>query len=370
MKKYFLLATDQLRNNVIILAVICIEFVIMISCFVLCFGELELYLLKDKMYKESNLTDFYYVAVTTDEEENQKIDNLVDQIGMPVMTFQNISGMNNFTSIDFYSKSVFDNINIHLSKGEMIDFDKDYGDYVPCLISSEWASEYKPGQRYSFITDDDYEIGKFYVCGVVKNDLFFSETYSGFEYDPYKIIAYDPENLIDKSVDSTMFKMINTEDYSKFEVEYASYIENNYFQPYDYFYQNHLRMEKEKILPFVVLLITFFALAVTGLLSYSIVSGKIFKRQNGIYYLCGAKTYNILAVTAIKNCMIVAMPSIIAIPVIWYIKKNTEIGNLTFITSRGYLVSILICLCALAISSGIALMQIDRRKIIQSVKEF
>lgn len=370
MTKYLKIAVDQLRYNTSLLIILCIEFVIMISCFSICYGGLELYMLKDKMYKESQLKNFYYVARSLDPEENIETEKVTKETQLPLLRFENTIGMDCYTTINFYSKSVFDNINIYVSKGESIDMNKDYGDYVPCLIASKLAQEYKVGNFYTFKKDDNSEIGKFYICGVVKNDLFFGDTYCGFEYNTKKVIAYDPKNLIDKTKDFHVFQLLNTSSNPNFADEYKDNIDNHDFQSYDYYYQNHLRMQKEIIIPYIVLSITFFALSIAGLLSYSVVSQDLVKRQTGIFYLCGAKIRSVVFITLLKTFIVVIVPAIISIPVISYIRDNTDIGARTLISSRGYGLSLVMCLGALGISSIISLMKIDRKKITHSIKEF
>ena len=108
MKRYFPLAIDRLRSSPALSIILCIQFLIMICCSVICFGELEITLLKHKMYEESNLSDFYYVAMTGDKEVEADINSAVAASGAELMIFDIINGFDSFTDIDFYSRSVFD----------------------------------------------------------------------------------------------------------------------------------------------------------------------------------------------------------------------------------------------------------------------
>ncbi|WP_124100006.1 hypothetical protein [Ruminococcus sp. Marseille-P6503] len=370
MKRYLPLVLDRLRNNVVLSVILCIQFLIMICCAAICFGELELTRLKHKMYEESNLSEFYYVAMTDDEEASEKIKKAVSESGAELMTFDTINGYDSFTNITFYSKSVFDSVDIHLSKGEMIDFDRDYNGSVPCLVSSEAAKKYKVGGTYT-IENEYGAVGSFYVCGTVKNDLFLSETYSGFFYDTTMIIAYDKDNIINKTNNSLgHFEMINTQGIDGFEEKYSAFIDNLYFQPYDYFYQSFQKLEQEKIMPFVVLAVTFFGLSLTGLVSYGVVSARFTKRQNGIFCLCGAKTRTIAAISFMTVLALVMIPAVVSIPVILRIKTGTNIGETTLINANGYFLSVAICAAVLAVSAVVSVAQINRKRIIESVKDF
>ncbi|GAB5083066.1 hypothetical protein Osc1_22430 [Hominimerdicola sp. 21CYCFAH17_S] len=369
MKRYFPLAIDRLRSSPALSIILCIQFLIMICCSVLCFGELEITLLKHKMYEESNLSDFYYVAMTGDKEVEADINSAVAASGAELMTFDIINGFDSFTDIDFYSRSVFDNVEIHLAKGEMIDLSRDYGESIPCLVSSETAEKYKVGRTYT-IKNEYGTVGDFYICGTVKNDLFLSETYSGFQYNKTKIIAYDKNNIADKRNSLGHFEMINTAGIQDFESKYSAYIDNLYFQPYDYYYQSFQKLEEEKIMPFVVLAITFFGLSLTGLISYSVVSARFTKRQNGIFCLCGAKTRTIAAVSFMTVFILVCVPAAVSVPVILKIKSGTDIGETTLINAKGYFLSVAVCTAVLAISAIVSIAQLNRKRIIESVKDF
>lgn len=369
MKRYFPLVIDRLRNNTVLSIILCIQFLIMICCAVICFGELEITQLKHKMYEESHLSEFYYVAMTDDEESAEKINKAIEQSGAELMTFDTINGYDSFTDIAFYSRSVFDNVDIHLSKGEMIDFDKDYNGSVPCLVSSEVSKKYKIGGTYTI--DNEYgRVGSFYVCGTVKNDLFLSEAYSGFYYDTTRIIAYDKNNIIDKTNSLGHFEMINTQGIDDFEESYSAFIDNLYFQPYDYYYKSFQKLEEEKIMPFVVLAVTFFGLSLTGLVSYSVVSARFTKRQNGIFCLCGAKIRTIAAISFMTVFTLVLIPAVVSVPIILKIKTDTDIGETTLINANGYFLSVAICAAVLAVSAAVSVAQINRKRIIESVKDF
>lgn len=361
--KYFILAADGLRIRLWLLVVLCAEFVIMISCASICFGELTMQALKNRMYDKGDYSEFYYVGVSTEEDKNTEVDRILSEMDCELMLFNGFQSPNS-EMVAIYSKSAFEEIGIELEKGEEIDTDHDYGDVVPCYISSDLLRKYKVGKVY-----DVPDMGKILISGVVKNDIFFSYTYAGFSYSKKTIVAYDPKGLLN-AVDASTFKMIDTANIADFEEKYQTYIENLYFQPYDYFYECHLELEKEKIFPFLALAITFFALSLAGLLSYSVISSREAKRQNGLFFLCGARLWEVMLITLTRVFIITVFPAILSAPIILYIKNNTYVGELTLITAENYLTAVGICLCILALSMLIVIFKTNRKSLISVVNDF
>lgn len=363
MRKYFSAAVEQLLNNKPLLIIMCIEFVVMISCFSLCFGSLQLYNIRRQMFNKNNMQSFYYVRSENSLEINRFIEN---EMGLEVMTFGYTEGVDIDTDIMIYSKSAFENIKMLISKGEGININKDYGTAIPCLITSELAKIYDVGKCYKLKTTDDIGIGNFYICGVIKNDVVFSPNY-GFDYDKTCIIAFDPKDQIKKDADYMEFYAINTIGLNDFENIYSNYISNNVFQPFNYYYNERNNLESDNILPYAMLAITFMALSISGLFSYTVISLEYLKRQTGIQYLCGAKLYQIMSVFILKNLLITAIPSFIAIPVILTM-RNSELAQTTLISWEGYFAGVCLCLTGLIISSFISLVKINRRQVIKMLK--
>lgn len=363
MKKYINASAEQLLNNKSLLIILCIEFVVMISCFSVCFGSLELYNIRRQMFEKNNMKSFYYVR----SEDNSQINSYIENnIGLDVMSFGYAEGVNVDTDIMLYSKSAIENIKMLTSKGEVIDINKDYGNKIPCLITSELAKSYDVGKSYELKTNDDITIGNFYICGVIKNDVVFSPNY-GFDYDKSCIIAYDPKELIKKDTGYMEFYAINTEGLKDFENTYSSYISEKVFQPFDYYYKTRNILERDYIMPYLMLAITFMALSIAGLFSYNVVSLEYLKRQMGIYYLCGAKLHQIMLIFVLKTIMIVTIPSLIAIPVV-LIMKNSEMAQTILISWNGYFAAVCLCVLGLLISSFVSLIKINRRQIIKAIK--
>lgn len=363
MKKYIIAALDQLSNNIAVLIILCVEFVVMISCFSLCFGALKLYEIRQKMYADNNMQDFYYVKGEEPEETNKWLN---DELGLDVMSFGYCKGTDNFTDIMLYSRSALENIEILTSKGENIDPDKNYNGAVPCVITSELAKKYEVGKTYELKTDHDIRIGKFYICGVIKNDVIFSPNY-GFDYDTTCIIAYNPENKVKKDPNYVEFYAVDTSPIKDFDEKYSEYISENIFQPFVYYYKERNILERDLIMPYIVLAITFLALSAAGLLSYTVLSLEYSKRLVGVQYLCGAKLRQLIFVFIIKNIMIVTVPAILSIPVISSM-KNSELSETTLISWQGYLIAVGMCFAGLIISSLIMHLRINRRQIIKTLK--
>lgn len=121
MKKYFNTSAEQLLNNKSLLIILCIEFVVMISCFSVCFGSLELYNIRKQMFEKNNMKSFYYVR----SEDNSQINSYIENnIGLDVMSFGYAEGVNVDTDIMLYSRSAIENIKMLTSKGEVIDIIK------------------------------------------------------------------------------------------------------------------------------------------------------------------------------------------------------------------------------------------------------
>lgn len=129
---------------------------------------------ENKMFEKNNMKSFYYVR----SEDNSQINSYIENnIGLDVMSFGYAEGVNVDTDIMLYSRSAIENIKMLTSKGEVIDINKDYGNKIPCLITSELAKSYDVGKSYELKTNDDLTIGNFYICGVIKNDVVFSPNY-------------------------------------------------------------------------------------------------------------------------------------------------------------------------------------------------
>ncbi len=335
----------------------------MISCFSLCYGSLELYNIRNQMYIDNDMQNFYYVRSENTEETISFIEN---EIGLPVMSFGYTSGPDTDTSIVLYSKSALENIQVLTSKGENIDLNKDYGDQVPCLITSKLAKRYDVGESQEIKTEDGEGIGDFYICGVIKNDCLFSPNY-GFDYDTDCIIAYDPNGLIEKNANYMEFYAINASGVDDFSETYSEYISSNAFQSFEYYYKARNELERDIIMPYIMLTITFVALSITGLISYTVLSLESAKRLIGIQYLCGAKLWQLLFVFLIKNVVICILPMIISVPVI-NAMRGSDLSQTTLISWRGYLVASALCFLGLIISSVLHMIRINRHRVIETLK--
>ena len=188
--KYFILAADGLRIRLWLLVVLCAEFVIMISCASICFGELTMQALKNRMYDKGIIPSFTMSVFLPRRIKNTEVDRILSEMDCELMLFNGFQSPNS-EMVDIYSKSAFEEIGIELEKGEEIDTDHDYGDVVPCYISSDLLRKYKVGKVY-----DVPDMGKILISGVVKNDIFFSYTYAGFSYSKKTMSHMTPRDCL------------------------------------------------------------------------------------------------------------------------------------------------------------------------------
>ena len=363
MRKYISAALSQLVFSPLLAVVLCIEFVVMISCFSICYGALELDRLSKQMYNESNMHDWYYVRGAN---EADLVDDLEKYSGREAMSFEFTEGLDSDTNIIIYSKSVFDNIDIKVSKGEGIDTERDYG-AVPCLITSRLSKEYKIGEIYDLATSfDNKHLGRFYICGVIKNDMLFSPT-EAFRYEPSAIIAYDPDEQIIRN-NNMLFYVWNAADSDDFKTHYKEQIDNIDLIPFDYYYSSIKESKRKEIMPYVLLMIVFSALSVSGLIAYVIISNTSLKQQAAIFLLCGAKKIQMVLISSIRIFLLVLAPSLVSVFIISYL-RTTEIGNNNLLSLTGQILAIALCLLIMIIASLLSVLLANDRNISEKVRE-
>ena len=363
MRKYIRAALSQLAYSPVLAVVLCIEFVVMMTCFSLCYGALELYRIRQQMYEQNGMSDWYYLR---SGENEALISRLEADTGRSALSFEYVEGMNSDTQIVIYSEAVFKSLDILVSKGERIDLSRDYG-AVPCLITSGLAGDYKVGQIYELKTDfEQRTIGSFYICGVIKDDVLFSPTY-GFDYDTRHIIAYDPEARINKRMEQH-FDVWNASGLTDFADKYSDYIERNAIQPFDYYYSARNELERERIMPYVLLMIVFTTLSLTGLVAYGISTGVQLRRQNALFRLVGATRRQLVLITFLRILMIVALPALLSFVGRAYM-RTTDIGETTLLSFRGQLTAIGLCFGVMFLSSLISVIGTGRESISERVRE-
>lgn len=363
MKKYIRAALSQLTYSPVLAVVLCIEFLLMITCFSLCYGALELYRIRQQMYEQNGMSDWYYLR----SGENEKlISKLEAETGRSALSFEYVEGIDSDTQIVIYSETVFRSLDILVSKGENIDLSRDYG-AVPCLITSGLAKDYKVGQTYELETDfEQRTIGSFFICGVIRDDVLFSPTY-GFDYDTRHIIAYDPENRISKRMEQH-FDVWNASGLTGFAEKYSDYIGSNAIQPFDYYYSARNELERERIMPYILLMIVFSALSVTGLAAYGVATGVQLRRQTALFRLVGAKRHQLVLISFLRILMIVTLPALLSFAGRAYM-RTTDIGETTLLSLRGQLIAIGLCFGVMFLSSLLSVIGIGRESISERVRE-
>lgn len=365
MKKYIQAALWQLTYSPVLAVVLCIEFVVMMLCFSLSYGALELYLIRQDMYERNNMDEWYY---SNGEDNDEFIEMFEAETGRSFMTIESADGPDSFTHINFYSASVFENMEILVSKGESIDTTRDYG-AVPCLITSALANDYEVGQICEIRTDHSLgssAAGKFYICGVIKNDVVFSPTYA-FDYDTTAIVAYDPEGVIKRSRPVT-FHSFNAHGIDGFAEKYAKYIETMELFPFEYYYSARNELERKLIMPYVLLTIVFGALSLTGLIAYGIASNVQLRRQTALFELVGAKRRQIVLIAFLRILMLVALPAVLSLIGRSYM-KTTDIAQTTLLSMRGQVIAISVCFGVMFISSVFSVIGIGRHSISDRIKD-
>ena len=363
MKKYIRTAFSQLTYSPVLAVVMCIEFVVMITCFSLCYGALELYRIRQQMYDESGMNEWYYIRSDNNEA---LISKLEAETGRSALSFEYIEGINSDTQIVVYSEPVFKSLDILVSEGESIDTQSDYG-AVPCLITSGLTGDHKVGQTYELKTDfEQRTIGSVYICGVIKDDVLFSPTY-GFDYDTKHIIAYDPEGKLDKR-NEMHFDVFDASGIYGFSEEYSGYIERNVLQPFDYYYSARNQLERERIMPYLLMMIMFSALSVTGLIAYGIATGVQLRRQTALFRLVGAKWRQLVLITFLRILMIVTLPALLSFFGRAYM-RTTDIGETTLLSLRGQMIAIGLCFAVMFLLSLISVIGIGRESISEKVRE-
>ena len=229
---------------------------------------------------------------------------------------------------------------------------------MPCLITSGLAQDYKIGEKYELKTEfDERVIGSFYICGVIKDDMLFSPTY-GFDYDTLHIIAYDPEGKIDKrnELHFDVWNAVGAEDFSE---RYSDYIEQLALQPFDYFYSSRNELEHERIMPYVLLMIVFSALSLTGLIAYSIASSIQLRHQTALFLLVGAKKRQLVLISFLRIFMIVTVPAAMSFISTAYM-RTTDIGQTTLLSLQGQLIAISLCFGVMFLSSLVSVIGIGQ----------
>ncbi len=363
MKKYIRAAFSQLFYSPVLAVVLCIELAVMITCSSLCYGALELYRIRQQMYEQNGMSDWYYIR---SDDNEALISRLEAENGRSSLSFEYVEGTNSDTQIVIYSRSALEAIDILVSRGETIDTAREYG-AVPCLITSGLTSDYKLGQTYELKTDfEQRTIGSFYICGVIKDDVLFSPTY-GFDYDTTHIIAYDPENKINKRMEQH-FDVWDASELSDFEKDNSEYIQSDALQPFDYYYSARNTLERERIMPYVLLMIVFTSLSLTGLIAYGIASSVQLRRQTALFLMSGAKRRQLVLISFLRILMIVSLPALLSFVGRAYM-HTTDIGETTLLSLRGQMMATAVCFGVMFLSSLISVIGIGRGSISERLGE-
>ena len=364
MKKYIRAAFSQLAYSPVLAVILCIEFVVMITCFSLCYGALELYRIRQQMYDESDMSEWYYIRSDNNEA---LISKLEAETGRSALSFEYLEGIDSQTQIVVYSRSALEAIDIQLSKGERIDTSRDYG-AIPCLITSGLSGEYKVGEINEIRTNgiNSEHIGRFFVCGVIKDDVLFSPTY-GFDYDTRHLIAYDPESKLNRK-NSYRFDSFDASGILDFPKKYSSFIDSKALQPFEYYYSSRNELEQERIMPYVLLMIVFSALSATGLIAYSIVTGIQLRRQTAVFIMVGAKRRQLIFITFLRILMIVTLPALLSFVGRAYM-KTTDIAQTTLLSLRGQFIAIGFCFGVMFISALFSVTGMRRESITDRVRK-
>ena len=360
LKKYLIAALDQLSGSAVLIVILCIEFTVMFCCSCICYGALELYSTRQKMYEHNGMDKFYYVRFPDSDNTEELVKA---QTGLDAMRFTYANKTASDYNVMVYDKTAIDRINVVLSSGKRIDTEKSYP-AVPCYMTSGMG--YRTGETVTLKNADESPIGEFYVCGIIENDVVFSPNY-GFDYKKQFVIAYDPEDKVSRDQFAMHFYAVDTSPIPGFSERFKPLIDEKLYQSFDYYYSERNKLERDRILPYELLTIAFALLSLTGLLSSAVLSVEKIRGTVGIYYMTGAKRRDVYLILFLKNLMITLLPALVSLPVITYL-RSTELAQTTLISYKGYLIAAAAAFTALIISNLILIAAISRKNLTDTLK--
>lgn len=343
---------QELISNKVIFFLTVLQFILSICCYQVCYSITHNYI-SAKYFLSKNYNNNSVVLTVADltKLEGDRILSTVEDtdgfygIYYEAKLFEQDENSEEIKKINVasYSQSAFTQTNLEI-RGENIDFDKDYGDKIPVIVS------YMLGKTYDVGTTIELDDSQLYVCGALENDKFYYLT------EPFQtqwfVMAYDKDGKLgtqDRIIGDTVFLRSKTSQaYEKIcdEDTFSFISEGLYLKKYNY--KDSIQNLFKSVASFLIIGVWIVILSTYSLLSSNYMAFKHNETRYRIQLCIGAKKMDIIQNYIVRMILCIAISTPISALLFWILSK--------YITSL-YLTPFAI-LCGLIVATIVTLISV------------